>query len=297
MKRIQRAVAFRGAITIILGLNCALLVSMSLNAQQLSVKGDPVEVVATASKYVPRSTTITQPGHSYTECEGDTSYFGNFSDYGSAGSVSGTANTSSHCSTTSTPPKESTFTEYRRVNYTIVKGGKTIYLLACKQTWKRSKGTMFLGALAGATTGDAATAKRVSETRGKWSECPAFMVGSTYTLTVKNASNAQLKATADGERSKLDFLSSAPLPSAKPKPESPNQTSTTATPATAKVIVTSSPSGAEIYVDRKFYGNTPSDITLPTGQHLVRVVVGGKVWSRTVQITAGKISLHAEMPR
>jgi PEGA domain len=59
--------------------------------------------------------------------------------------------------------------------------------------------------------------------------------------------------------------------------------------------VTSSPSGGDIYVDGRFYGNTPADITLPTGEHIVKVTIGIKEWSRTVQITTGEIRLHAEV--
>jgi hypothetical protein len=64
----------------------------------------------------------------------------------------------------------------------------------------------------------------------------------------------------------------------------------------AKVHVTSSPSGGEIYVDGKFFGNTPSDISLPLGEHVVKVTFGGKEWTRTVQITGGEIQLRAELP-
>jgi hypothetical protein len=42
-------------------------------------------------------------------------------------------------------------------------------------------------------------------------------------------------------------------------------------------------------------GNTPSDVTLVTGEHTVRITVGGKEWTRTVQITTGEIHLHAEI--
>jgi cell division protease FtsH len=63
----------------------------------------------------------------------------------------------------------------------------------------------------------------------------------------------------------------------------------------ATVHVTSSTNGGDIYVDGKFYGNTPSDITLAAGEHVINVATGGKQWSRTVQITAGEIRLHAEI--
>jgi hypothetical protein len=37
------------------------------------------------------------------------------------------------------------------------------------------------------------------------------------------------------------------------------------------VHIRSIPIGAEIFVDGKFYGNAPFDITLPSGEHVVRV--------------------------
>jgi membrane-associated protease RseP (regulator of RpoE activity) len=61
----------------------------------------------------------------------------------------------------------------------------------------------------------------------------------------------------------------------------------------ATVHITSTPSGGEIYVDGKFYGNAPSDITLPAGEHMVKVTFGGKEWARAVQVTPGEIQLHA----
>lgn len=48
-------------------------------------------------------------------------------------------------------------------------------------------------------------------------------------------------------------------------------------------------------MDGKFYGNTPSDVTIAAGEHVVRVLIGGKEWLRTVQITKGEIRLHAEI--
>jgi hypothetical protein len=64
---------------------------------------------------------------------------------------------------------------------------------------------------------------------------------------------------------------------------------------TATVHVTSTPSGGEIYVDGKFFGNTPSDITLTVGEHVFKVTFGAKEWSRSVQVTSGEIRVHAEM--
>jgi hypothetical protein len=131
--------------------------------------------------------------------------------------------------------------------------------------------------------------------KGKWSECPAFAVGGKYTLTVRNTSDARLESGSGGKRIKLDYLSSAGLPTTQPKSEALTQTQAKDALATAKVHITSSPTGGEIFVDGKFFGNTPSDITLTVGEHVLKVTVGGREWSRTVQITAGEITVHADL--
>jgi len=271
------------------------VIPITLRGQHESVEGVPVEVVATASEYIPTSRTISHPGHSYTDCMGNTSYFGNFNDYGSVGSASGTASANTHCNTTFNPPTETTLTDYRRVNYTIVMGGNAVYRLACTQTWKLTRRGRFFGAVGAIAAGASGNTSQVSRNAGKWSECPAFVVGSKYTLTVQSASNAQLEETAGAKPSKLEYMGSSSLTSARPKPEPLNQTAPSSIPATAKVHVTSLPSGAEIYVDGRYYGDTPSDITLTTGAHLVKVTIGGREWSRTVQVTAGEISIHASI--
>jgi opacity protein-like surface antigen len=63
----------------------------------------------------------------------------------------------------------------------------------------------------------------------------------------------------------------------------------------ATVHFTSSPTGGEIYVDGKFVGNTPSDMRLPAGEHSIKVLVGGKEWIRTIQITPGDIRIDAQL--
>jgi hypothetical protein len=67
--------------------------------------------------------------------------------------------------------------------------------------------------------------------------------------------------------------------------------------STAKVMVSSEPTGADIYVDGDFMGNTPSLIELPAGSHTIRVEAKGqKPWSRTVSLTAGsKVTLQAAL--
>jgi hypothetical protein len=255
-----------------------------------------VEIVATASEYVPRSTTVSHPGHSYTNCLGRTSYFGQFSSYGNTGSFSGSAETNTHCSTTFSPPSETSLTTYQRVNYTIAKADRALYLLSCTQTWKptaRSRVFVGIAAAAGGSQGDSNAADRTAASaHGKWTDCPAFGIGSQYALTVRNTSDARLMDGYGSKPVKLDYLSSAALPVqvAQPIPAPPQ----TATVGESKVHVTSSPSGGEIYVDGKFFGNTPSNITLGAGQHVLKVKIGVKEWSREIHITAGEIHVHAD---
>jgi PEGA domain-containing protein len=266
-------------------LTCLLLASLTYATAQTqpSKEGVRVEVVATAFEYVP--TTVSHPGHSYTNCQGSTYYFAQFNSYGNSGSVSGTAETNTQCSSTFSPPSEDT--TYRRVNYTIARGEQALYLLSCTQTTgsmaERLKGEgSLMGVLAARST-----------------KCPAFAIGDKYTLTIRNTSDAHLSDVVEGKArksDKLEFLSSVPLTASTTPPTPQPQANGVSAAREATVHFTSSPSGGEIYVDEKFVGNTPSDIAIAAGEHVVKVVSGGKEWSRSVQITGGEISLHADMP-
>ena len=64
---------------------------------------------------------------------------------------------------------------------------------------------------------------------------------------------------------------------------------------TAMVLFSSEPTGADIYVDGTFMGNTPSQIQLAAGTRTIRIEAEGrKPWSREVSLTTGgKITDHA----
>jgi hypothetical protein len=107
-----------------------------------------------------------------------------------------------------------------------------------------------------------------------------------------------LEGSPFGNPVKLDYLSSVAPPPA-PSAQSvllPQQPQAASSPGVAKVHITSSPSGGEIYIDGKFFGNAPSDIALAPGARVVRVTPGSKEWTRTLQITGGEIQLRAEFP-
>jgi PEGA domain len=104
-----------------------------------------------------------------------------------------------------------------------------------------------------------------------------------------------------GAASKRQSLSaSAPPPAAAaPKPAAPSADSSAACSSAAAACVNfvSEPSGADIYVDGKFAGNTPSTLALPPGSHELRVETARfKPWTRTLETTAAsKITVRAAL--
>jgi hypothetical protein len=283
---------------VLLGLFIVLLPVGTVLGQTPPPKGGiPVIVVATASEYVPRSTTISRPGHAYTDCIGSSEYFGRFDSDGSSGRISLDGTTRTACSTTYTPPREDTLTTYKRVNYTVVRGGDSLYLLSCTQTWKITKTSRALLGLMGAANAGAGNSdpsnvdRAAANARGRWTDCPGFGIGAQYSLAMRSTSDAQLSDSYGTKPAKLDYLSSVSLPPRAPAPISVHPGSPT---SLAKVRVTSTPDGGEIYVDGKFYGNAPSEISLMPGEHAFRIAFQGREWVRSVQITSGEINVHAE---
>ena len=63
---------------------------------------------------------------------------------------------------------------------------------------------------------------------------------------------------------------------------------------TSSVTFTSDPNGAEIYIDGKFVGQTPSTITMPPGSHVVIVKASGrKNWERDLDVMKNsQVALH-----
>jgi hypothetical protein len=88
----------------------------------------------------------------------------------------------------------------------------------------------------------------------------------------------------------------APAPEAAPAPE-PVQAPAPAPPAEVqRVAITSTPEGADITVDNKFMGSTPSTILLPIGDHTVAISKDEfYTWEREVSLSGGTIKLNAEL--
>lgn len=88
-----------------------------------------------------------------------------------------------------------------------------------------------------------------------------------------------------------------PLDLAKfqPMPLGP-QTAMAANSATTELDVSSVPDGAEINIDGKFAGNTPSTINVASGQHVIVVKMAAyQAWERTIVTSGGKVKLSATL--
>jgi len=82
----------------------------------------------------------------------------------------------------------------------------------------------------------------------------------------------------------------SPQPQGPASDNPPAQTETEPGPPAqpASVVIKSTPPGADINVDGKFMGNTPSTILLDAGEHLVLVDKEGfKPWQRTMTVSPG----------
>ena len=62
------------------------------------------------------------------------------------------------------------------------------------------------------------------------------------------------------------------------------------------VNVTSAPGSADVEVDGKFVGNTPSSVSLPAGDHTIRITKKGyKPWERKLTVSGGTANVNAEL--
>lgn len=70
-------------------------------------------------------------------------------------------------------------------------------------------------------------------------------------------------------------------------------------PATSSVEIRSTPDGAEITVDDKFVGNTPSNLQLNAGDHKIKLEKAGfKAWEKIMTVAGGgNITLNAQLEK
>jgi len=108
----------------------------------------------------------------------------------------------------------------------------------------------------------------------------------------------EITAYVNGDM-RLDIAKFAPTPTpqqaAKASDNAPN--AETSSVKSASIQLESNPSGADIEVDGKFVGNTPSDLQITDGDHVVTVKkTGFKDWQRNLSVSAGStVHLNADL--
>ena len=63
------------------------------------------------------------------------------------------------------------------------------------------------------------------------------------------------------------------------------------------IIISSTPDGAEIFVDEKFHGNAPATLRIPAGSHVILLKFPKHAdWKRTLEVLkSSKVTLRATL--
>jgi hypothetical protein len=66
-----------------------------------------------------------------------------------------------------------------------------------------------------------------------------------------------------------------------------------------KILLTSVPDGADVYVDDSFVGNAPATLKLPAGKHTIKVSQSGyAAWSKEISVFAGsEVNMKATLEK
>lgn len=118
-----------------------------------------------------------------------------------------------------------------------------------------------------------------------------FMHGKDITIPKGTEITAYVNGDIPLERTKF-----VPQATAVPPPAGP-ATTNAAQNSASTVQIRSTPDGADITVDEKFVGNTPSELKLQPGDHKIRLEKSGfKHWERTLTVVAGaSITVDAKL--
>jgi hypothetical protein len=126
------------------------------------------------------------------------------------------------------------------------------------------------------------------------------MVGRLVPVPQEDAKNALLKLKPmDGQQATETPTSPTPQEPAADNSAGEPHAESDVPMQPANVTIKSTPQGADINVDGKFMGSTPSTIQLSPGEHLVSVEKEGlRPWHKTMTVTAGgSVTLDATLEK
>ena len=121
-----------------------------------------------------------------------------------------------------------------------------------------------------------------------------FALSSSDVLEVLHRFYPEISAPKPGSVSTIQKAASAKEPSVD---ESQSVPSPVATEGVGTVLISSTPDGAEIFVDEKFNGNTPATLKIPSGSHAIVLKFPGRAdWKRTLEVLkSSKVTLRATL--
>ncbi len=125
---------------------------------------------------------------------------------------------------------------------------------------------------------------------------PLFLFLKGKDITIPKGTEITAYVNGDSSLDPKQFFATNSAPDSG-NPLSTDQKQTIDLAATSEVSVKSTPDGAEIEVDGKFVGNTPSTLKLGAGDHKITIGKSGyAMWERTITLTAGSsIVIDASM--
>jgi hypothetical protein len=122
---------------------------------------------------------------------------------------------------------------------------------------------------------------------------PLFLFMKGKEITIPKGTEVTAYINGDAELDKAKFLPD--VVAVQPETVAP----TNAVETDSAIAIKSTPEGAEITIDGKFVGNTPSTLRLKAGDHSIAIGKSGyALWERTVTLTAsGNITIEAQLEK
>jgi hypothetical protein len=131
-------------------------------------------------------------------------------------------------------------------------------------------------------------------TDSRWSKCSPLPVGETFEARTEKRGLAVLYRNAKGKETRQVYQMMAAgqekqqgesVPAPVPAPSPPASSAQEAATEKIRCSFTSAPSGAEITIDGKYVGNTPSTIGVGTGTHEIAISMPGFAeWKRELTV-------------
>lgn len=117
---------------------------------------------------------------------------------------------------------------------------------------------------------------------------PLFLLMHGKDITIPKGTEITAYINGDVPLDAAKFTPPADV-SASSEPSSTPQPGTGREPSLSSINIKSSPDGAEITVDGKYMGSTPSTLRLSSGDHQIRLEKSGfKPWEKTLTVSSGE---------